>query len=195
MVNFFFLFVKKPSNTPGKTRNLCENIPGWHWGQRGHSLSSRADVIPRYQSTLERDARSTQPLLVFVSIKGKEEARKNGFLNPTSCGTVLLIQRGATGRAEVPKTHMDSTGSFSGKNKRLNKVLVAFSSLPSLSFLTSLLLSLTYCQSCSQRKSANFDLDKCTGTQNWCRWKLRKEVQMLHTNIVTAGKSPLRLKD
>lgn len=40
---------------------------------RGHSLSSRADAIPRYQSTLERDSGLTQPLLVFVSIKGKEE--------------------------------------------------------------------------------------------------------------------------
>lgn len=67
-------------------------MPGWYSGQRGHSLPSRNDVIPRYQSTLERDPRLTQPLLVFVSIKGKEEVRKNGFLNPTSCGTELHIQ-------------------------------------------------------------------------------------------------------
>lgn len=41
---------------------------------RGQPLSSRADIISRYWYTLETDLSTAQPLLVFVSIKGEEEA-------------------------------------------------------------------------------------------------------------------------
>lgn len=108
-MKFLFHYLWKNQVTQLEKQGVCVRIFqvdvfGWYLGQRGHSLSSRADVIPRYQSTLERDVRLTQPLLVFVSIKGKEKARKNDFLNPTSCGTVLHIHRGATGRSEVSRT-------------------------------------------------------------------------------------------
>lgn len=71
---------------------------GWYLSHWGHSLSSRADVIPRYQSTRERrEADPASSCLCEHKRQGRglPPQRKNGFLNPTSCGTVQHIHRGA----------------------------------------------------------------------------------------------------
>lgn len=136
---------------------------------RGHSLSSRADAIPRYRNTLEREARPTQPLLAFVSIKGKEEAflhrerMTSFFLSPTSCGTALHIHREARGRPELlrvsqPSSHSHGLNWLSLRENKLQVIVVAalslslspFLSLPCSTFPPPHFLSLLQCQTCWQ---------------------------------------------
>lgn len=116
---------------------------------RGHSLSSRWRY-PRYQSTLERDARLTKPLLVFVSIKGKEEAfllrerMASEILHPVAqCCTFTEEQQAELKSSELCCRSHELNQPFLRENRQPYKAIVSFS--PHLSVSTTPSRSPSHC--------------------------------------------------
>lgn len=161
------------TNWGGKKQ--CENFPGWMY--LAGTKSPRSFLVLtcwRYSQIPERswerlEADPTPSCLCEHKRQGRglPPYRKNGFLNPTSCGTVLHIHRGAAGRSAA---HMNWTGLFSE-----NKPTTPDHFLPLTASISDLL---------AEEKSVNSVPDYCglmviyferTGIQNSCKQAGRKK--------------------